>query len=145
MFLGRFEHTIDDKGRLIIPARYRELLADGAFITQGLDRNLIVLPAASFQNMSENVNALSMTDPAARQLRRLLFSSAMRCDIDRAGRVLIPQFLRESIGLAENAVIVGVGGHFEIWSPDYWSEQNDMLQDAGANAQRYADLNLPIR
>lgn len=145
MFLGRFEHTIDEKGRLTIPARYRELLADGAFITQGLDRNLIVLPAASFQNMSENVNALSMTDPSARQLRRLIFSSAVQCDIDRAGRVLIPQFLRESIGVSETAVIVGVGGHFEIWSPTHWAMQNDILQDTEANAQRFADLNLPIR
>jgi MraZ protein len=145
MFLGRFEHTIDEKGRLTIPARYREFLADGAFITQGLDRNLIVLPSASFENMSNNVNALSMTDPAARQLRRLIFSSAVQCDIDRAGRVLIPQFLRESIGLQDNVVIVGVGEHFEIWSPSHWAMQNDLLQDTDANAQRFADLDLPIR
>ncbi len=144
MFLGRFEHTIDEKGRLTIPARFRELLFNGAYVTQGLDRNLIVLPASSFQNMSENVNALSMTDPSARQLRRLIFSSAVQCDFDRAGRILIPQFLRDSIGLVDTAMIIGVGGHFEIWSPSSWAAQNEILQDADANAQRFANLDLPI-
>ncbi len=144
MFLGRFEHTIDEKGRLTIPARFRELLFNGAYVTQGLDRNLIVLPASSFQNMSENVNALSMTDPSARQLRRLIFSSAVQCDFDRAGRILIPQFLRDSIGLVDTAMIIGVGGHFEICSPSSWAAQNEILQDADANAQRFANLDLPI-
>lgn len=144
MFLGRYEHTIDEKGRLTIPARYRELLADGAYVTQGLDHNLIVLPTASFHAMSESVNALSMTDPTARQLRRLIFSSAVQCEIDRAGRILLPQFLRDAIQLGGSAVIVGVGGHFEIWAPNYWEDQNSILQDTESNAQRFAALNLPI-
>jgi MraZ protein len=145
MFLGRYEHTIDEKGRLTIPARFRELLADGAFVTQGLDRNLIVLPAASFLAMSENVNALSMTDPAARQLRRLIFSSAVQCDIDRAGRILIPQFLREAIQMGETAMIIGAGRHFEIWSPEHWDAQEAILQDTEANAQRFAAFDFSIR
>lgn len=144
MFLGRYEHTIDEKGRLTIPARFRELLADGAYVTQGLDHNLIVLPTSSFHTMSESVNALSMTDPTARQLRRLIFSSAVQCEIDRAGRILLPQFLRDAIQLTDTATIVGVGGHFEIWSPDYWAEQSTLLQDADSNAQRFAALDLPI-
>jgi MraZ protein len=145
MFLGRFEHNIDEKGRLTIPARYRELLADGAYVTQGLDHNLIVLPTPSFQSISETVSALSMTDPTARQLRRLIFSSAVQCEIDRAGRILLPQFLRDAIQLKDTAMIVGVGGHFEIWAPDYWAEQNALLNDADANAQRFAAFDLPIR
>ena len=144
MFLGRYEHTIDEKGRLTIPARYRELLSDGAYVTQGLDHNLIVLPTASFHSMSESVNALSMTDPNARTLRRLIFSSAVQCEIDRAGRILIPQFLRDAIHLDDAVILVGVGGHFEIWSPRYWEEQNTLLQDADSNAQRFAALDLPI-
>lgn len=145
MFLGRFEHSIDEKGRLTIPARFRDLLADGAYVTQGFDHNLIVLPTTTFDAMSENVNALSMTDPAARQLRRLIFSSAVLCEIDKAGRILLPSFLREAIHLEEMAVIVGVGGHFEIWAPNYWSKQFDIMQDTEANAQRFAEFNLPIR
>ena len=85
MFLGRYEHTIDEKGRLTIPARYRELLENGAYVTQGFDHNLIVLPAPSFEKMYEHVNQMSMTDPTARQLKRFIFSSAERCRI-RPGR-----------------------------------------------------------
>ena len=145
MFLGRYEHTIDEKGRLIIPVRYRDLLANGAYLTQGFDRNLMVLDAPSFEKIYEHVNQMSMTDPVVRQLRRFIFSSAERVDIDRAGRMLLPQFLREVALLESTAIIVGVGDYFEIWSPQHWNQQNDILQDADANMQRFAALDLPIR
>ena len=145
MFLGRYEHTIDEKGRLTIPARYRELLENGAYVTQGFDHNLIVLPAPSFEQMYVHVNEMSMTDPNARQLKRLIFSSAERCEFDRAGRILLPQFLRESVGLDGSATLVGVGDYFEIWSPHGWAQQNELLQDTETTTQRFAALNLPIR
>jgi MraZ protein len=145
MFLGRYEHTIDEKGRLTIPARYRELLESGAYVTQGFDHNLIVLSASSFEQMYLHVNEMSMTDSAARQLKRLIFSSAERCEFDRAGRILLPQFLRETNGLQSNAILVGVGDYFEIWSPERWLQQNQILQDTEANEQRFAALKLPIR
>jgi len=145
MFLGRYEHAIDEKGRITIPVRYRELLANGAFVTQGFDRNLMVLTAPSFEQISRTVNEMSLTNPDARQLKRLIFSSAERCEIDRAGRMLLPQFLRESAQLDGAAMIIGAGDYFEIWSPQYWKQQNEILQDAEANTQRFAALNLPIR
>ncbi len=145
MFLGRYEHNIDEKGRLTIPVRYRELLANGAYVTQGFDRNLMVLDAPSFEKMYEHVNQMSMTDPSARQLKRFIFSSAERVDIDRAGRMLLPQFLREVAKLDSSAMIIGVGDFFEIWSPQNWSRQNELLQDVDANIERYAALDLPIR
>jgi MraZ protein len=145
MFLGRYEHNIDEKGRLTIPVRYRELLENGAYVTQGFDRNLMVLDAPSFEKMYEHVNQMSMTDPTARQLKRFIFSSAERVEIDRAGRMLLPQFLREAARLDASAMIIGVGDYFEIWSPLNWAQQNDLLQDADANMQRFAALNLPIR
>jgi MraZ protein len=145
MFLGRYEHAIDEKGRITIPVRYRELLANGAYVTQGFDKNLMVLAAPTFEHMYNNVNQMSMTDPTARQLKRLIFSSAERCDIDRAGRMLLPLFLREAAVLDGTAVIVGAGDYFEIWSPHNWSQQNELLQDTEANTQRFAALNLPIR
>jgi MraZ protein len=145
MFLGRYDHNIDEKGRLTIPARFRELLENGAYVTQGFDRNLMVLTAPSFDHISTRVNQLSMTDPVARQLKRLIFSSAERCEIDRAGRMLLPQFLRESARLNGSAIIVGAGDFFEIWSPDLWAEQNELLQDAETNAQRFAALDLTFR
>lgn len=145
MFLGRYEHAIDEKGRLTIPVRYRELLANGAYVTQGFDRNLMVLDAPSFEKIYEHVNQMSMTDPIARQLKRFIFSSAERVDIDRTGRMLLPQFLREAAMLDGAAIIVGVGDYFEIWSPQHWAQQNELLQDSDANTQRFAALSLPIR
>lgn len=145
MFLGQYEHTIDEKGRLTIPVRFRAPLEGGAYITQGFDQNLIILTADSFQQMYERVKDLSVTDPSSRMLRRLIFSNADRVEVDRAGRILIPQFLRQATGLEGSAVVVGAGEYFEIWSPARWAEQNRKLQESEANAQRFAALELPIR
>jgi MraZ protein len=143
MFLGRSEHTIDDKGRLIIPIRFRELLDRGAFVTQGFDRNLIVLTAAAFDQIYAYVNQMSLTDPSARQLKRLMFSSAERVDVDKVGRILVPQYLRDMAQLKGDAVLTGAGAYFEIWSPENWEKQNALLQDAEANEHRFAALNIP--
>jgi MraZ protein len=145
MFLGQYEHTIDEKGRLTVPSRFRELLQDGAYITQGFDQNLVVLTAATFDHISSRVNRMSITDPTARQLKRLIFSHADRLEVDRAGRILIPQFLRASAQLDGAAIMVGVGDYFEIWSPERWQEQNTLLQDGEANAQRFAALDLSVQ
>lgn len=143
MFLGTYYHTIDNKGRLTVPSRYRELLmAEGAFITQGFDQNLMVLTETSFHTIYKRVNRLSMTDPTTRMLKRLIFSNADRVDVDKAGRILIPQFLREAVALNSEVVIVGVGDYFEIWSSEHWAEHNTQLQDIEANAQRFLALDL---
>lgn len=144
MFLGQYEHTIDEKGRLTIPARFRDLLENGAFITQGFDENLMVLTNASFEIIYARVNRMSMTNPTARQLKRLIFSHADRVEVDRAGRILIPQFLRQAAQLESAAVLVGVGDYFEIWSPGRWNEESILLQDAEANGQRFSALNLSV-
>ncbi len=142
MFLGQHEHTIDEKGRLIIPARYREPLEAGAFITRGFDQNLIVLTASHFEQIYQRVNQMSMTDPSARSLRRLMFANADRVQFDKTGRILIPQFLREAAGLKNSVVVVGVGEFFEIWSAEQWVKQSEQLSDTETNAQRFAALNL---
>jgi MraZ protein len=143
MFLGRYEHNIDEKGRLTIPARYRDLLVNGAFVTQGFDHNLIVHPVTSFEELSLKVNQLAFTDPVARQLKRFMFSTAERCEIDRVGRILLPQFLREAAGLDGTVMLVGAGDYFEIWSLQGWAMQDELLQDTEAT-QRFAALNLPF-
>jgi len=145
MFLGQYEHAIDEKGRLTIPARFREALANGAYVLQGFDHNLIVLDSPSFESIYARVNQMSMTDPTARQLKRFIFSTAERVEIDRAGRMLLPSFLRDSAQLDGSAVVVGVGDYLEIWSPEVWARQQDLLQDVDANAQRFAAFELPIR
>ena len=146
MFLGRFAHTFDEKGRIAIPTRFRELLEDGAYLTQGFDKNLIMWRAQDFEQISLQVNSLSFTDPNTRLLKRLIFANAIRVEIDKVGRMLIPQFLREIANLeSNNAVFVGAGNNFEIWSPEEWEKQNNQLQDTEMNAQRFASLNLSTK
>ncbi len=142
MFLGQYRHTFDDKGRLTIPARFRELLSDGAYILQGLDRNLMVFTTAGFEKFSQQVNHTYITDSTARQLKRLIFGRSDFVEVDRAGRILVQQFMREWAGLTNEAVIVGTGSYFEIWSPDTWAAQEASLEDPQANAERFAAFNL---
>jgi MraZ protein len=142
MFLGRYRHTLDNKGRLTVPSRYRDLLAEGAYVIQGLDRNLWVLTPAAFQAISHKVNEKSITDPSVRLLRRLIYSNGEQVEVDKAGRILIPQFLREAAGLDTEALLVGVGDYFEIWSPENWSQQETRLQDVEANAQRFVEFDI---
>lgn len=143
MFLGQYRHNIDEKGRLTIPARFRDLLAaEGAYVLQGFDNNLMVLTVPTFEAISKRVSQMSLTDPSARLLKRLIFSTADRVEVDRAGRILIPQFLRRSAGLDGEAILVGVGDYFEIWAPSVWEQQVDQLQDVEANAQRFMTLEL---
>jgi MraZ protein len=143
MFLGQFQHNLDDKGRLMIPARYRDLLAAGAFITQGFDRCLMVMTDDYFQDVYARINGMNMADPSARMLRRLILSNAYSVDVDRVGRILVPQNLREFIGVSNGELIVaGQGDYFEVWSPAEWQTQMDQLQDVEANEQRFATLDF---
>ncbi len=144
MFLGQFVHSIDTKSRLTIPASFRGMLDDGAYITQGLDPNLMVLTPHSFQMLYDRVNQLSMTDPKARDLKRLIFANAVEVKLDSAGRILIPQFLQVFADLEDSALVVGVGKHFEIWSPEVWAKETEKLNDPVLNAERFIDLDLPI-
>ncbi len=145
MFLGQFEHTIDDKGRLIIPARYRELLENGAYVTQGFEENLMVMTPEYFATISDNVNHMSLTDPKARQLKRLFFSTAEKVEVDKVGRVLIPQRLRDLFGLSGQVMLVGMGDFFEIWSTAQWAKQTENLSDAAANESRFAAFDITAR
>lgn len=142
MFLGRYRHTLDSKGRLTIPSRYRYLLAEGAYVIQGLDRNLWVLTPAAFEALSRRVNEKSITDPSVRLLRRLIYANGEQLEVDKAGRILIPQFLREAVGLDGEAILVGAGDYFEIWSPENWEQQEKQLQDSEANAGRFIDFDI---
>jgi MraZ protein len=143
MFLGQYQHSIDNKGRLTIPSRFRELLAaDGAYILQGFDRNLIVLPEPAFERISAKINGLSVTDSNARALRRQIYSTATRVEADRSGRILIPDFLRQAANLDSEAMLVGAGNFFEIWSPDLWGQQVNQIQVDESNGQRFAVLDL---
>jgi len=145
MFLNQYQHTFDNKGRLTIPSRFRELPEEGAFVVQGLYRNLMVLPPAAFEIIYTRLMAMSMTDPSARLLRHIILGNALRVAPDSAGRILISTNLREYANLQNDVVFVGQGDYFEIWSPDLWQEQQVQINDASTNAQRFATLDLKTR
>jgi MraZ protein len=143
MFLGQFQHNLDDKGRLMIPARFRELLAGGAFITQGFDKCLMVMTETYFKQVYERIEAMNLADPIARQLRRLILSNAYPVEPDKVGRILVPQNLRAFLGIVSGELIVaGQGEYFEVWTPDEWSGQMTLLQDTEANNARFSTLDL---
>jgi MraZ protein len=145
MFLNQYQHSFDDKGRLTIPSKFRELPADGAFVVQGLDRNLMVLPPAVFRVLYDRLMAMNLADPTARLLRRIIIGNAQQVTPDSASRILLSQNLREYAELKTNVVFVGQGDYFEIWSPDLWKEQEVQVFDAETNAQRFAALDLKTR
>jgi MraZ protein len=142
MFLGQFQHSLDEKGRLMIPARYRELLAAGAFVTQGFDKCLMVMTDLYFGQVYERINAMNLADPTARLLRRLILSNAYPIEVDKVGRILVPQNLRHAIELDGEAIVAGQGEYFEVWNPAEWSAQINQLQDVETNNQRFATLDL---
>jgi MraZ protein len=142
MFLGQFQHSFDEKGRLMIPARFRELLDGGAYITQGFDRCLMVMTGLYFQEVYGSLANLNLADPSTRLLRRLILANAYPLDVDKVGRVLIPQNLRQFAGLAGEAVVAGQGEYFEIWTPAEWAGQMQQIQDTDANNKRFSTLNL---
>jgi MraZ protein len=143
MFLGQFQHNLDDKGRLMVPARYRDLLAAGAFITQGFDKCLMVMTDAYFKQVYERINNMNLADSTARMLRRLILSNAYPVEVDKVGRILVPQNLREFLGITSGELTVaGQGEYFEVWTPAEWKVQMDNLHDVEANEQRFSTLDL---
>jgi MraZ protein len=142
MFLGQFQHSIDDKGRLMVPARFRELLEGGAYLTQGFDKCLMVMTEAYFKQVYERISAMNLADPTARLLRRMILSNAYPVDVDKVGRILVPGNLRQFANLESDAIVAGQGEYFEVWTPAEWEKQTAQINDTEANNQRFATLNL---
>jgi MraZ protein len=141
MFLNQYHHSFDDKGRLTIPAKYREL-PEGVYIVQGLDHNLMALPPAVFQKLYDSLMQTHLTNPVARLLRQIILGNAERVVPDASGRILLPQNLRELANLKNEVVFVGQGDRFEIWSTELWQKQQDKINDVETNQQLLATLDL---
>jgi MraZ protein len=143
VFLGEFEHTIDEKGRVAIPARFREEIQEGFIITRGFDNCLQAFPRPTWQDLAQRISTLSLGNEEARHLRRLLFSGANEVTFDRQGRILIPQNLREYASLSEKVVIAGMHTFFELWSPERWQTVLSTLDSSGRIiAEQLADLGV---
>ncbi len=142
MFLGEYAHSLDTKGRLTVPVKFREALTPGAVVTRGYDRNLHLYTREAFDRVTERLRTLSPTEPNHRALLRMQFSGANEADIDAQGRILLPAFLREYAGLSGECLVVGMGEYVEIWSRAGWDEQLAIINNAGLNAERFAGMDL---
>lgn len=143
MFLGEFEHTLDEKGRVAIPARFREGLGRGFVLTRGFDLCLQAFPFPIWEQLSARVSALPIVAAEARNMRRILFAHAAEVEIDRQGRVLIPHNLREYAGLTEQVVIAGMNTYFELWSAERWRAlQASLAENGAAIAEQWASLGI---
>jgi len=122
MFMGEYNHTIDAKGRLIVPAKFREILGDNFIVTKGLDGCLFVYPNDEWTRFEEKLKSLPLTNKSARQFTRFFLAGAAACEVDKQGRILLPQVLREFASLEKDVVLVGVASRIEIWSRERWDE-----------------------
>ncbi|SFK52813.1 MraZ protein [Lachnospiraceae bacterium KH1T2] len=122
MFMGEYNHTIDAKGRLIIPAKLREGLGDSFVVTKGLDGCLAAYTAQSWTDLQQKLAALPEFSKEARAVKRFYLAGAFTAEVDKQGRVLLPVNLREHAGLIKDVVLVGVGDKVEIWSAEKWHD-----------------------
>lgn len=143
MFLGEYEHSVDIKGRLAVPAKFRSQLEGGLVVTRGFERCLQVYPMEQWQILSERVSSLSVSAVEQRQLRRLLFGNASDMDLDKQGRILLPSNLRSYAGIGDIAVVVGMNTFFEIWSKSDWDAAMEEIDQAGsAIAAHMAEIGI---
>lgn len=122
MFIGEHHHTLDGKGRLILPARFRANLGERCIATRGLDHCLFAFPMEEWRQMEQKLRNLPLTNPEARAFSRFFFSGATECELDAQGRILIPPSLREYAGMNREVVIIGVSSRIEIWAKERWLE-----------------------
>jgi MraZ protein len=141
VFLGRFEHNLDVKGRLAIPARFRAELEHGLVVTRGIDRCLAVYPIEAWRDLADRIHALPVSDVNARQFRRMVFSEASDLSLDTQGRIVLSANLRAYAGIERETIVIGLDRTFEIWSPERWAEVNDSVELEGASiAARLGEL-----
>jgi len=138
-FVGEFEHSIDDKGRLSVPARFRPALEDGLVITRGLDRCLVIWDSESWRAMAERIRSLNTWQAEARRMQRHFFSGAVPAQPDKLGRVVIPQYLRAYAQLETDVVVVGLADRIEVWSRTEWQrERGEAERDSAELAEHLA-------
>ncbi|AUJ30062.1 division/cell wall cluster transcriptional repressor MraZ [Liquorilactobacillus hordei] len=136
MFMGEYRHAIDEKGRLIIPSKFREDLGELFVITRGMDGCLFGYPESEWNILQEKLQKLPLTKKDARSFVRFFYSAATECEFDKQGRVSIPKSLRVHAALEKKCVVVGVSNRFEIWSEERW---DDFSTEAETNFDEIAE------
>ena len=127
--MGEYRHTVDSKGRLIIPAKFRDELGARFVVTRGMDGCLFGYPLTEWNNLEEKLRQLPLTKKNARAFVRFFYSAATECEFDKQGRINIPKTLRTHAALDKKCVVVGVSNRFEIWSEERWNEFSDDVEE----------------
>lgn len=140
MFLGRYEHSLDSKGRLTLPSEYAADLAAGVVLTRGMENCVYLFPNAEFDRISVQLNTLSLTDSRARKLKRWLLSNAQRIEPDRQRRVIVPQRLRDIATISDKVLIAGMDTYLELWQPEAWDDHDRLLEQEAADQDFFASL-----
>lgn len=122
MFMGEYRHNIDEKGRMIVPAKFREGLGESFVLTRGLDQCLFVYSMDEWKILETKLKNLPLTKKDARSFTRFFFSGAVECEVDKQGRINIPQTLRGYSGLVKECVVIGVANRIEVWSKEIWED-----------------------
>lgn len=143
MFMGRYNHTIDPKGRLSIPSKFREILGEEFVVSKGMDGCLFVYAIEDWKVFEAKLASLPLINVEARQFARYFLSGAQYVTVDKQGRILMPQDLREFAGLEKDVVLAGMGGRIEIWSLDKWNENNEQV-DINKISEGMINLGLTI-
>ena len=142
MFTGEYRHSVDDKGRIAVPSKFRAQLDTGAVVSRWLDTCLAIHTTAGWQALADKVATLPIADGSARLFQRFIFAGAVETTLDGQGRVLVPGYLREMAGLAGEAVVVGSRDHAEIWAPARWDDYRRGLEDADTLARAIEGLGI---
>lgn len=141
--MGEYQHTLDDKGRMTVPGKFRDGLGNAFVVTRGIDRCLFVYPRPEWEILESKLKALPFTRSDARSFVRFFFSGATECELDKQGRVLLPATLRDYAGIAKDCVVLGVSNRVEIWSQSVWSQYAE--EAAGSFAEIAENLvDLPL-
>ena len=143
MFMGEYNHTIDAKGRLIVPSKFREALGDTFVVTKGLDGCLFVYDNEEWQAFEEKLRSLPITNKEARQFARFFLAGAVEVEVDKQGRILVPNILREFAQISKDVVLIGVASRIEIWSKERF-EGMASFEDMDEIAEHMAQLGLGI-
>lgn len=144
MFFGKCSLPLSENSQLTLPSNYRDAGANAVYITQGFDRNLLVLSPQAFNTIYSRVKDTSISDPLARLLNRLFLSSATVVVMDDSGQIELPVNLRDYAEIGNEIVIVGQGEYLEIWSPALWQKQMDSMKDFEANAHRFEKFHVSL-
>ncbi len=144
MFMGEYNHTVDTKGRLIVPSKFREQLGNAFIVTKGLDGCLFAYPSEEWHGIEEKFRGISMTSKDARKFSRFFFAGAAEAEVDKQGRILLPPVLREYAALQKDVVLVGVLSRVEIWDKERWMQNSYEEDEMDEIAEHMAELGFSI-